>query len=264
MTQVRSSRSLNKLFYQLTFICLSLRVDHSPPSHLHLYFLLDLIPPSPPPRLSSSLPRILSRKQIQMARKVSKALWVLTVLWVITTKDCCISSVRRTTFTSFGFSQSPQSRTEPVCSCSLLTEYCSLYLLHDAREPYCPLYTRYCCDLELLSAVLPPSNVTYKGNKTPPATQARSSEALRALDSCGCTNYLLPCPVRFNENTGVSNGWFQCPYFYRYCCGVGVLSHVVLPYVANPEPEVTVSTQEQDKNEDSEAASWWGFSWLTG
>lgn len=216
-----------------------------------------------------------------MAGHVRQTVWVLALLCLIPAGDCCIPSVGRTVLSPLYWmtgSSSPESkRTGPVCSCSLLTEPCSLYVLHSAPEPYCPLYTRYCCDLGLLAAILPPSNVTGKWSNPPPAALAGSGKAIRALDYCGCTNYLLPCPVRLYETSQVASGWFQCPYYYRYCCGADVLRDVILPYVSSLDQEPhqgTENTQEQLKyqgileepRKEVETGGWWWWvpDWLTG
>ena len=215
-----------------------------------------------------------------MIWNIHKSFWVLAGLWFITATDCCITSVGQTMQSSFnwvtGVSPSAESRRAgPVCLCTLLTEPCSLYVLHDMREPYCPLYTRYCCDLDLLSAILPPATQSQRDNtSTLPAAQAPRSKAQRALETCGCTRYLLPCPVHIYENTHVLSGWFECQSLHRYCCGARVLTDVLLPYVANPEhyeQEGTATTGEDEqqgpreeplRETAAEEASWW--EWVTG
>ncbi|XP_063877608.1 uncharacterized protein LOC135109819 [Scylla paramamosain] len=190
-----------------------------------------------------------------MAGNIRKAFWVVAVLWLITARDCCITYVGQTVQSSLdwvkGVHPSAEARRAgPVCSCTLLTEPCSLYVLHDLQEPYCSLYTRYCCDLDLLAAILPAANQSQLNNtNSPPVAPARSSKAQRALESCGCTNYLLPCPVHIYENTLVLSGWFECQYFHRYCCGVGVLRDVLLPYVASPEHQQQEGTAAAGKDE---------------
>ncbi|MPC33625.1 hypothetical protein E2C01_026980 [Portunus trituberculatus] len=215
-----------------------------------------------------------------MAWNIRKAFWVVAGLWLITARDCCITSVGQTVQSSLEWvtevNPSAESRRAgPVCSCTLLTEPCSLYVLHDFPEPYCPLYTRYCCDLELLAAILPPASQSQRGNtSTLPAAQAGKSKAQRALESCGCTSYLLPCPVHIYENNLVLSGWFECQYFHRYCCGAGVLADVLLPYVDSPEHQqqeetATAGEDEQQRPQGeplrdaaAEGASWWA--WVTG
>lgn len=201
---------------------------------------------------------------------------VLVVVLLIPASSCSFSSLGKLMLTSIDWLMGPNDskelqRPEPICSCAFVMGHCPVFVLHDAPEPYCPAYTRYCCKIEPLAALLLPHNVTGRGIWASRTALARSEKATRAIESCTCTKYLMPCPVQIYPE----NEFFDCPFFYRFCCDESVLRDAILPLVANPDQEpLAEGTQGQQKPQDvgKETAgdeekqgtgSWWSVpSWI--
>lgn len=216
-----------------------------------------------------------------MSRIVRKStlLSLLAVVCLLPASSCCFSSLGNLVLASIDWvldpkdSQEPEL-TDPICSCSLVTESCPLYILHDAPEPYCPSFTRYCCELEPIAALLLPLNITGGGIWASRTSLARRGENKRAVESCMCTRYLLPCPVQIYATNHTSGEFFECSFFYRFCCDREVLRDAILPFVANPDQEPAgEGAQEQQKaqgvgnetkenpEEQGSGTWWWVPSW---
>lgn len=208
------------------------------------------------------------RRKIKMSRTIHKSvlLSVLAVVCLLPASSCCFSSLARAVLDSFGWYSSPNASqeakvSEPICSCALLTEPCPLYILHDAPEPYCPPFTRYCCQLEPIIALVQPRNVTDEGILASRISLARSGRAASALKSCKCRVPLLPCHVQIYSTIHTSSELFNCTPYFHFCCSIPVLRDVILPFVANQHQELfekdTQGQNEPQVAKPKDSGSWW-------
>lgn len=222
------------------------------------------------------------RRRSKMSRSIYKTMLmsVLAVVCLLPASSCCFSSLGNLVLASIDWFMGPNASqdlkfNEPICSCALVTESCPLYILHDAPEPYCPSYTRYCCELEPIAALLQPRNVTTGGIWASRTALARRGMVARVVESCKCTSNLLPCSVQIYSTGHSSSELFDCSFLYRFCCDRKVLRDAILPFVANPNqesPEEDIQGQQEPQdvgNEEKEdpgtqaSGSWWSIpSWV--
>lgn len=207
---------------------------------------------------------------------------LLAVVCLLPASSLCFSSLGNLVLASIDWmidsnhSQEPE-RVEPMCSCSIVTQSCSLYILHDAPEPYCPTYTRYCCELEAIAALLLPRNDSEEEiwATRAAAVLTKREKGKRAVESCKCTNYLLPCPVEVYLPNRSFSELFECSFFHRFCCDGKVLTDAILPFVANPyqepsgedtrgqeNPQDMGNETDEDPGTQGSDSWWWPSSWL--